>query len=320
MIFLPFIFAELKAQPVTIKYTHSIELLGDKPFPEGIAINEKTGAIYVGNLVSKSIQVLKNEKAEYLISPESVITKNVIGLAIDEERNRLWVCTSDFEGMIQGAAPENPEVIVINIKDKKIEKSFTYQGGGFFNDIVIDNSGNAYITNSLTASVHKVDHELKELSTLFQKPEINVVPNGFNLNGIEITPNEKYLILSIPAGPGSKLIRFSLDNSSLETIQIEGSFSGGDGLLFLNEKEMIAVNQGLNIIEFSDDYLKAKSWLVSEFEENALDFPTTVAKYMNQLYVVNSQLDHWVPFFQPAREGIPPKAVFTISEFEFSKK
>ncbi|MEM9493786.1 MAG: hypothetical protein AAGC55_31860, partial [Myxococcota bacterium] len=71
-------------------------LLGDQTFPEGIAAHVGDDTLFVGGLASGDIQRITAAGATYFKQPHEDGLLNVIGLAVDPERDRLWAASSSF--------------------------------------------------------------------------------------------------------------------------------------------------------------------------------------------------------------------------------
>lgn len=273
-----------------------IALLGERTFPEGIATHRSSGEIFVGGLAQGEIQRVTSGSVSRFKAPHADGLANVIGLAVDSARDRLWVCSTTFDNPLGPAA-----LVVFDTRSGKRLASLPLPADGsphFLNDVDVDSAGTAYATDSLTPVIWTVPPDLSHIEALVREPAFVVDPNGFNLNGVAVTPDERFLIASVPsiseAGQG-KLFRVELATHSVQEIDQDRAFAGADGLTVLSTRRMIASGAapGLYLLEFDADYTRAH---VTALERFATEFaqPTTAAIADGRLWVVNSQLDHYV--------------------------
>ncbi len=291
---------------------YQIPLIGDRVFPEGIAAHGGSGEIFVGGLADGEIQRIRDGEAALFKASHANGLKNVIGMAVDPVRDRLWVASTGFlsDGEIVLSPDDLPEVLVFDSGSGELLGRFAvpYDGSPhFLNDIALDGEGNAYITDSLAPTIWTIDAGLKGLEKFVEDPAL-VIQEGFNLNGIAITPDQRYVIATIPGAPGA-LFRISLEEREITEVAFDGPFRGADGLVFADPERLIGVVGGIYVIELSDDYARGRIVDLPDFE-STFDFATTADVLDDRLYVVNSQLDHIVPVFE---NDAPPEVPFTIT-------
>lgn len=265
-----------------------IELLGEATFPEDVAIHQGTGEIFVGGLASGDIQRIVGGQATYFKNSGEDGLMEVIGMAVDAARNRLWVCNSSlFQGNL-------PDVRVFDTVSGNLLGAFPIPDDGlfhFFNDVALDMDGNAYITDSTAPILWSVDVGLTQIEKYIEDAALFDIRSGFNLNGIALTPDGNYLITAIPASAGTTLYRIDIQTREVTLIELDNLFVGGDGLVFKDENTLVSVLFDISTIELQCDFQKGK---VTEFPEISthLDNATTADIFDGRLYVVNSQFDH----------------------------
>ncbi|MEM6931337.1 MAG: hypothetical protein AAF602_30685, partial [Myxococcota bacterium] len=112
-------------------------------------------------------------------------------------------------------------------------------------------------------------------------------------------------------GGVGRLFRFGLGDGEVRPIDTPEGYPGVDGLLALGERTLVGFAGTPDVFHFafSEDFDAVE---VTALPEAAawLDFPTTAARLGTRVYVVNSQLDHFVPG-QPAF-GTKPDLPFEI--------
>jgi sugar lactone lactonase YvrE len=255
--------------------------------PEGIATSGQrfyvgsipTGAVYSGNLRT---------------GDGSILVAGQTGRAatgLEEDRGRLFV---------SGASTGNAFVY-----DAKTGTDITtYQlstGGSFINDVVVTKRA-AWFTDSLKPVLYRVplgpggapgpaaDVETVPLSGDFQQQP------GFNVNGIDATPNGKTLVI-VQSATG-KLFTVTPAGATNEIVLADGeSVPNGDGIL-LDGKTLYVVQNRLNLIAKIKLAASLQTGRVLErISDPGFDVPTTIAEHGNRLYAVN------------ARFGTPPTSM-----------
>ncbi len=166
----------------------------------------------------------------------------------------------------------------------------------FVNDVVVTRAG-AWFTDSLNPFLYLVptapNGELGGAPQALPLTGDLVYRSGFNVNGIDATPNGKTLVL-VQSNTG-KL--FTADPATGVTREIDlggESVPAGDGIL-LDGKTLYVVQNRLNmiaVIELAPDLTSGT--VVSRITDAGLSVPTTIDEFGRRLYVVN------------ARFGTPP--------------
>ena len=289
-------------QPIALSSTapiRQIPLPGDDLFPEGVAIHQQTGEIFVSSIGGQGIYKVVNGVATSFVTPEQVPMYGTVGMTVDEERNRLWVVSSAFINPNTGAAPNtdpnfNTSIIVLDTRSGELLYRYDLSDETqqhFFNDIDLDQQGNAYFTNTLYPSVYRIPADLSEATVLADNDRFFSPIGTFGgLNGIAVTEDQQYAITTTIFAGEEKLYRIDLETGETLEINLGGTvYTGGDGLLFADSHTMLVIAQMNTIVQFSDDYAVATIRPFPEFE--GFHFPTTAKIYKNHLYVVNAQFD-----------------------------
>ncbi|HKP55762.1 MAG TPA: hypothetical protein VJV78_03515 [Polyangiales bacterium] len=273
-----------------------VALLGERTFPEGIAAHANTGDLFVGGVAGGEIQrvgahgvtTFKKSRADGLI--------NVIGLAVDSARNRLWVCSTSFDD------PSGEAALIVFDTDTGARLAHLAlprdAAPHFLNDVDVDSTGRAYATDSLAPIVWTVPADLSSIEVFVRNPAFVIDPNGFNLNGLVVTPGDRYLIASVPSLSDSgrgKLFRIQLSTREVSEVMQDRPFAGADGLTVLADHRLVASGAppGLFRIDFDAEYSAARLEPLDRFADQFAQ-PTTAAVSDHRLWVVNSQLDHYV--------------------------
>jgi hypothetical protein len=282
----------------------SIGLMGDAVFPEGI-LALPNGDLLVGGFGDGSIQRInqKNEVSYFSKSGENGMVI-AVGMAVDAKRNHLWVANFNFK---TASGKPGSNLKLFNLVDGKLLRTVpeTFIEGVFFNEVTMDDKGNVYVSDTFNPQIWTANADASA-ATVFAKSDYlsNPDPNQpFDLNGLTITPDKKYLIASVmdrlDAGDG-KLVRINLQTKEVSPIVLAGgqavkAFAGSDGMFFhKNQLFMVNVFSKAGAIitaKFNKDYSTATLKIRDKFND-IYDRPTASAIRGGRLYTVNSQLNH----------------------------
>ena len=272
-----------KEEPVLISQ-EIYPIPGERFFPEGIAYNTKTGVFYTGSTTSGDIvQVnVANGNTELFSAGAKAGRTFCTGMKLDS-KDRLWVCGGN-SGIVQVLAKDGTTIQSWNLK--------SLYGAGFINDCII--SGNyIYFTDSQQRNIYRTNVTSETPSAIevwlnFTNDQIAFATPGTNANGIEVTPDGKYLIVVISTS--GKLFRISTESKEIKEIALNTPVNSGDGLLFDAGKLYVSRN-ATNLIfpvQLNADY--SQGTVGSGFGSNLL-FNTTLAKAGKFFLVVNGQLN-----------------------------
>jgi hypothetical protein len=256
--------------------------------PEGIAI--KANSFYVGSIPTGRVWKgnLRTGQGTELVPDRG---RRAIGVEVDH-RNRLWVAGGPTgDGYVYNAST-GADVAQFNFTDD----------ASFVNDVVVTKRA-AWFTDSMRQFLYKVPIGLNgELGAAEPVPLTGdiVFQSGFNVNGIDATPNGKKLII-VQSNTG-KL--FKVNRSGVaRLINLGGATVPGDGLL-LHGKRLYAVVRspadGIVVIRLRPNHLAGT--VVRTITNTDLDDPTTIDQHGSRLYAVNARfstppgpdVEYWV--------------------------
>ncbi len=287
--------------------TEKFALNGDFDTPEGIAIDARNGDIYTGSVATGSIQKTVNGVAQYFIPPgNSIFLPNVIGLTVDETNNRLWVCSNDLNSAFAGNPIGRITAIDLTTQAELVSFDHTDIVGAvapFFNDVIVDAAGNAYLTNTLFPQIIKVEADLSAASILTNNFPAAPGGLGYSLNGIEDVGN--YLIVVSFAGDQTTQATglFRVDKTTGEVVTINWTETntslfafGADGIIFVDDNTLLMASPAGTILraELNSDYTSATITDIvagTEAEECISGASiATLAIYGDSVYTTNAQV------------------------------
>ncbi|MEO6914393.1 MAG: hypothetical protein ABI151_01075 [Chitinophagaceae bacterium] len=272
-----------KEEPVQV-VQEVYPLPGDRFFPEGIAFSLKTNIFYTGSTTTGDIEQVNVVTGETsLFSSGAKFGRTFCtGMKIDV-MGRLWVCGGPT-GIVQVIGKDGMTIKSWNLK--------SMYGAGFINDAII--SGRyMYFTDSQQRNIYRVDVSSEtpgemEIWLTFTDQQIAYVSPGTNANGIEATPDGKYLIIVISTS--GKLFRISIANKEIREIVLNVGVPSGDGILLDGNVLYVSRNATGFVfpVQLTADLLQGT--VGTGFGKNLL-FNTTVTKAGKYLLVVNGQLN-----------------------------
>jgi hypothetical protein len=256
--------------------------------PEGIAI--KANSFYVGSIPTGRVWKgnLRTGQGAELVPNRG---RRAIGVEVDN-RNRLWVAGGPTgDGYVYNAST-GADIAQFNFTDE----------ASFVNDVVVTKRA-AWFTDSVRQFLYKVPIGPNGgLGTPEAVPLTGdiVYQSGFNVNGIEATPNGKKLII-VQSNTG-KLFKVNRTGVA-RLINLGGATVPGDGLL-LHGKRLYAVvrspTDGVLVIRLRPNLLSGT--VVRTITNPDLDDPTTIDEHGSRLYAVNARfstppgpdVEYWV--------------------------
>ena len=266
--------------------------------PEGIAIGKGTTA-YVGSIPTGRIwrgNLRTGQGAEFI--PDR--GRRAIGVEYDDRRKRLFVAGGPLgTGYVYDArtgadiaqfafAPPSPPPPAPPTT--------------FVNDVVVTKRA-AWFTDSVRPFLYKVPigkrGQLGPAQAIPLTGDI-VYGAGFNVNGIDATPNGETLI--IVQSNARKLFTVNQQGVTNE-IELGGATVAGDGILLHGKTLYVVVRSpadGIAVVRLSPDL--SSGTLVRTITPSGIDDPTTIDRFGRNLYAVNARfsttpgpdVEYWV--------------------------
>ncbi len=252
--------------------------------PEGIAIGKGT-TFYVGSLANGSIYRgdLRTGAGSILVPPAE--GRALTGLFVDERHNYLFASgSSSGQGFVFDA----------NTGDTLATYQLAEGAPTFINDVVVTRNA-AYFTDSNQPFIYKVplgrNGELPDQSAVQRIPlsgDYVFVPGAFNANGIEATPDGRWLLI-VHSSRG-ELYRVDPRTGQSKLVDLGGaSLSNGDGLRLRGRTLYVVRNQLNEIAVVRLNRSWAGGTVVDTLTNPNFDVPTTIGLLGDALYAVNAR-------------------------------
>ncbi len=289
-----------------------INFTQEQLYPEGVAFDKGNRRFLVTSLTRGTIGAVAYDGTYKPFIQDSALGAT-IGLKVDEARKRVLVAVSN---------PSLGNVASLGIYDlgtgSRLHLVNLLEAGGgqrnFANDITLDPQGNAYVTNSFSPIIYKVDRD-GNASVFFRNNQFATSPGQFGFNGIAYH-NNGFLIVAF--SKENALYKIPLDEpAEYRKITLNEPLLNPDGLLLINDgKQLVVVNNaggaetGRVLSFVSDD-----KWESGQLEENFATgavFPTTATSDGKDIFVLYAYLNR---LFNPA---LPAQNTFTIRKVPFA--
>jgi sugar lactone lactonase YvrE len=247
--------------------------------PEGIEVG-KGDTFYVGSRVTGAVFRGNLRTGAGAILVQGGGGRTATGIELDPQ-NRLWVA---------GAA--TGDAYVFNAKTGSLIRTYHFAGSDtFINDLVVTPKA-AYFTDSRKALLYKVPIGPGGALGAFQTVAIGspfVLGAGFNLNGIDATPNGKTLI-AVQSNTG-KLFRIDTASAAVREVTLAGgeSVPNGDGILLTGKRLYVVqnTNNRVAVISLTPDFASGR--VVTRLSDPDFSVPTTIDNHGRRLYAVNAR-------------------------------
>jgi len=259
-----------------------VELPGEAFYPEGVAAHGEI--LFVGSAVTG--EIVRADTCAGTVEPfvRGGILPGAIGLRVDAARNLLWACAFDSTQEVFSS------LNAFDLDSGEHLAAHSFASPGFCNDVVLDDTGNVYATDSYGHRILRVasDDALDDtaVETWLADPLFVVPPGEIGLNGISW---EAGLLRTVTTIDG-RLLEVSIeDDGSAGAVTVTGeagTLAGPDG--------MIPHEGGLLMVEGVAtrlSHVDTDDLTVTPLAEG-FDFPTTVAVIGDTAWVAEAQFDH----------------------------
>jgi sugar lactone lactonase YvrE len=154
------------------------ELPGRTGIIEGIAANDRTGDLFLGDVHHRVIWRRTHTGHVQRFTQEDEELFGVFGLALDQKRDTLWAATAAMPGM-NGYTPEHKgqsALVDFELSTGKIRRIIPVPGDGrdhSLGDLVVAENGTVYATDNAAPIVWQFAPEAEELEKVADSPEFH---------------------------------------------------------------------------------------------------------------------------------------------------
>lgn len=215
----------------------AFSLAEDDLFPEGIAYDPADETFFIGSIAKRKIVFVDKAGRPGVFIPEKQDgLGGVNGMKVDAKRRVLWV-NSAIPGRLAGPGdlPGWSAVFKYDLGTRKLIKKYPSDprtGPHLFNDLVLNENGDVFITDSLQGAVFTIPAGKDELE-LWIKAARMTYPNGITLSA-----DGRYLYVA--QGEGISAIDTATRSRSLLSVPDDMTLTGIDGLYFY-KNSLIAI-------------------------------------------------------------------------------
>jgi len=291
----------LPQAPLASRY----ELSSPDSVPEGVAFDPQERAFYATSLQGGSIVRIDASGQESTFRPADNRAR-LGGVKVDAQQRRLWVCATQVDGT-------DDRVWVFDLATAQLVTEFLLGAlttNGACNDLVLDSTGVAYVTDPANPYLYRLDPATGTGSILATDPLFDDITGaGLGLNGIAISPDGSALIVGkyVPAS----LLRVSLPGADeITVIPLTGAtLPPPDGLAVLNGDLYTVSNDSVSRVRPNTDFSAGDVVTVTQ----PLDGLSTATVAESQLYVIKSDVVNFV-LNRPLN---PPFEIFRVAADAF---
>ncbi len=287
-------------------------------YPEGIDYSDERDAYVVTSVTTGRVGLVDDDGAYSVLVDDGRIL-SAIGVLVDDERNRVLVAMSDL-----GANPRSTPATAMKtamlgsfnletgaanwVADLAALNTVAGDSLNFANDIAIDDQGSAYVTNSFSPYIYKV--ETNGRPSVFRRDARLGAPAGqFGANGI--VAFDDYLLVAISAR--NSLLRLSLtDANDILTVELDEAIPNSpDGLERVGRDQLaIVANTSGEVLKVDLDDGGKEGNIRERFAATEGQFPTTAVERAGNVFVLYAYLNK-------VMMGDFTQASYEIERFDF---
>ncbi|MDB5268252.1 MAG: SMP-30/gluconolactonase/LRE family protein [Hymenobacter sp.] len=261
--------------------------------PEGVQYDDANKRFYVSSRTKGTVGAVRDDSTYTEFGKDSRLI-STIGLSLDAGRQRLLAAVSDngFNPSVvnQPTLRKLAALAIFNTSTGALTSfvnlatlpAAAAYPNHFANDIAVDKDGNAYITDSMSPIIYKVD--LQGSASVFLENSQLSGGSGFGLNGIVYHPDGYLLTAKTSDGT---LFKVPISNpAGFTTVAKSQNLTGADGLLLFDNNTLLVVagSQG-TVFRMASTDAWANTAATGSFATGAVS-PTTITRRGSDAYVL----------------------------------
>ncbi len=279
------VYAQVAPVPPTPLPPFEIVIEAPGIMPEGIDWDEAQSRFLITSLDDAAIRTVNDAGGLEIFALNDDLSATV-GIEVDEANHRLLAAVADpavFSGGTGSAALVAYDLITTERLFLTDLDTLYPNGRHFANDVAVDDEGNAYVTDSFSPVIYRVDPEGN--AGIFLEDE-RLLSEGIGLNGIDYHPDGFLLVAN-----SSNLLKVPLADPRLFTIVETDDPVRFDGVFLYEGEWLVGVNsaggtQTIVAMTSDDDWATA----TTEGRVLALGNATTVTQRGDTSYYINAYL------------------------------
>ncbi|MFD4674353.1 hypothetical protein ACFWNN_31850 [Lentzea sp. NPDC058450] len=263
---------------------------GPSLHPEGVAYDPLRDQFLVGSVTHGTVSRVVRGQARTLVDDPWLIT--TMGIAVDARRGRVLVANADL-GLADRSRPETTRAFAgLGIYDLRTGKALhrvtlATGPGHFANDVALAPDGTAFVTDSISGTVHRVTPG-GHATTFVQHPDLAQPPTGgWGLNGIVHVGDKLIAALS-----GARKLAVIPLRDPQNVTTITAPIGAPDGLLALGRNRLLLVDNTaanrLVEVRTQDRWQTVEVVKETAWPDKA---PTTLARTRCGVYALAGRLD-----------------------------
>nr|GMD20994.1 uncharacterized protein LOC109160834 [Ipomoea batatas] len=276
---------------------HVINFRSENLFPESFVWDPRSQHFIVGSLrYPKLVSVSDAGVSETLISDESLpANSKILGVALDRSHYRVLAVVhrppSDsapepYNALAAYDLISLRRIFLTPLLDDEEDDRNPNPIESVANDVAMDFSGNAYVTNSGRDLIWKVNFA-GEASVLSKSKAFKSHPvNGdhkFGLNGVVY--NSKGYLLAVQSNTG-KLFKVDVENGGARTVILNKDLTAVDGIAVRGDGVVVAVSRRkLYFLKSPDSWMQGAVFDETALEEDRFASAVTVGN-LDRVYVL----------------------------------
>lgn len=216
-------------------------------YPEGVAWDPTRRAFLVGSALKGTLSVVRLDGTVTELAP-SIGMVSTLGVRVDTARNRILVAYSDFwirQRLDVGDQPPTSGVAIYALDTGKLQRRIDVAKGlsrTFANDLTFDPRGNIYVTDSVSATLQRIDLA-GHVHPVVTDPRFAADIVG--LNGITWHPDGYLLALRYDNGAMFRITPNAPAHRKVAEVKLSQPLVGTDGLALRPDGSMVVVTNSI---------------------------------------------------------------------------